>query len=696
MLLLRNEMHLFEFLSNKKTTAFAVLMSVMCTVSAAEWTLGAAKFTFTQAETRSSAQEGAASLIPQLILEQTMADSSRTLTNRELLDRTLEDLLTARLSLFLQLSKEVKARDSLVITEPDARSLKKKIAAENVKIAAIQKQIDDNLAAAEKAKSDAAQSIASEERPVADDSTAEGAIPDDKELGVFVPEADAVDDVPSGPLSFNKLFGIPKQAALPSVETIVLYKKDSSTLFTPSDAILEAGTKSREYEKAVTAEKINGLITGTITVYGDYASVTAELLIFPGAISYGVVTEVGSLSDCVQIAKNITRSLSPKIYNSMPIKIYFDITPKEAAEKAQVTIDGLVYDTVPDTAVVQAGIHTVTIDSEGWNSQTVTWNFKDIPSFLVHAALTEKKDGVLSVSLKKPYLGSFYGNGMYAGDTIPGQISASISVNGEPVIGQFVTDKRSVKKVKKEITDDNGNKTTKYVEEEGSLIGSFFYIPEGLATPDTTLIANVKPVDNASVIDKRRIWMYRGYSALLLSLPFAFYSYGNYNALYKGYKDNIITNVTELKKWQKNSWISIGACVVSGTFFVVELVRYLHAADAVIPTTVRKPRPGEIEKAISQSESLQKELSAEAEAAATSGDEDTATTSEDAASTSDSTATDKSAASTSESTATDKSVASTSDSAATDKSASASSDSAAVTNSTATTTTTVVRKKTTK
>ena len=132
MLLLRNEMHLFEFLSNKKTTAFAVLMSAMCAVSAAEWTLGAAKFTFTQTETRSSAQEGAASLIPQLILEQIMADSSRTLTNRELLDRTLEDLLTARLSLFLQLSKEVKARDSLVITEPDARSLKKKIAADTI------------------------------------------------------------------------------------------------------------------------------------------------------------------------------------------------------------------------------------------------------------------------------------------------------------------------------------------------------------------------------------------------------------------------------------------------------------------------------------------------------------------------------------------------------------------------------------
>jgi len=384
----------------------------------------------------------------------------------------------------------------------------------------------------------------------------------------------------------------------------VLYKKDAYTLFAPAATAIAAGVKSYEFDKAVTAEKINGLITGTITVYGTYAAVNAELLVYPGAISAGTVTEVGSLDNCQQIAQNIARSLSPKLFNNLPISVYFDIQPEEAAKNATITVDGTVYDSVPQTLSVQAGIHTVTIESEEFNAQSVTWNFKDVPSFLIHAALTKKNDGTLSLSLKKPLVGSFFTNGLFAGKSGAGQITAQVSVNGQPVIGQFVTEKKSVKKVRKEVTDSSGNKTMQYVEEEGDFIGQVFYIPEALAVPDSSLTVKVNPADNASNIDKRRIWMYRGYSALIVTLPFTFYCYGKYDAQFKGYQAGAFTDVQTIENWRTTTWISIGASCVAGSFFVYELVKYLRAADAVIPVTVKKAKSGEVEKSTLESASL--------------------------------------------------------------------------------------------
>jgi len=561
-----------------RASILSVLVFVL-TVHAygADWTLGAQKFSFAQNGIESASQDGAASLIPQLILEQISTVSTRVPTNRELLNRTLDDLQTKRLSLFLQLSKEVKTRDAIFLTEADGRNRKKKITDEQVKIASLQKQIDDNLALADKARAD------------------------------FEPSMNAVTPEQDNPqeFSFEKIFGSKKNMlSAEQTENVVLYKKDAYTLFAPAATAIAAGVKSYEFDKAVTAEKINGLITGTITVYGTYAAVNAELLVYPGAISAGTVTEVGSLDNCQQIAQNIARSLSPKLFNNLPISVYFDIQPEEAAKNATITVDGTVYDSVPQTLSVQAGIHTVTIESEEFNAQSVTWNFKDVPSFLIHAALTKKNDGTLSLSLKKPLVGSFFTNGLFAGKSGAGQITAQVSVNGQPVIGQFVTEKKSVKKVRKEVTDSSGNKTMQYVEEEGDFIGQFFYIPEALAVPDSSLTVKVNPADNASNIDKRRIWMYRGYSALIVTLPFTFYCYGKYDAQFKGYQAGAFTDVQTIENWRTTTWISIGASCVAGSFFVYELVKYLRAADAVIPVTVKKAKSGEVEKSTLESASL--------------------------------------------------------------------------------------------
>ena len=100
--------------------------------------------------------------MPQLILEQIAENSIRSVSSQEQLDRELYALQTERLSLFLQLSKENKTRDSLVLSKTNPRELKKAIREEEEKISEIEKKIDENLSAVQKTKEKYSRQIALE------------------------------------------------------------------------------------------------------------------------------------------------------------------------------------------------------------------------------------------------------------------------------------------------------------------------------------------------------------------------------------------------------------------------------------------------------------------------------------------------------------------------------------------------------
>ncbi|WP_273464518.1 hypothetical protein, partial [Treponema berlinense] len=120
------------------------------------------KFTFAQKGIENSSNAKIASVLPQLILEQIAENSIRSVSSQEQLDRELYALQTERLSLFLQLSKENKTRDSLVLSKTNPRELKKAIREEEEKISEIEKKIDENLSAVQKTKEKYSRQIALE------------------------------------------------------------------------------------------------------------------------------------------------------------------------------------------------------------------------------------------------------------------------------------------------------------------------------------------------------------------------------------------------------------------------------------------------------------------------------------------------------------------------------------------------------
>ena len=514
------------------------------------------EFSFKQKQNRGESTAKAAQVLPQLIVEQFSSENIRTIPQKERLDRRLKELQTERISLFLQLSKEYKTRDSLVLSTNSPRKLEKEIRKQMEKIRDIEIKINDNLDEAKKEIDAAAPKIDHDEAAHADIKNK-----NDKKA------------LPGFPLKLPFSFFKHNEKDEIITENVVLYKGDSTALFTPSEKSSEAGFTSWDFEQEVTGAKINGLITGEITCYGDYCSVTTNLRIYPGGQIFGTVQEVGLLTDLMPLADSIARNLDSKIANALPIMIDFDISPKEIAKDTKIMIDGIVFSLTKtdgsfDNKIIKdSGIHHINIEAPGYENLTFTYSFTDDNMFFVHANLVPKVHGTAHIKLKKYRDGIFHTYGLNQAPVTKEEPSAKLDVNGKSVLGVFAVPKQS---------DDDSDSSNI----------AFFRIPENQAFDGAYLLVNAKPFDRAANIDKRRRWMYTAYTALICSLPFTFYYKGEFTA------ENFANSqgrgdYDRLRNLQNRSNICAGISAACGVWTAIELVRYLWAADRVLPAKTK-------------------------------------------------------------------------------------------------------------
>lgn len=561
--------------SLKKLTVFLLLiLFAFDFLSADDWILASQKFTFIPDNIeRSDFQKSQAELLPKLILEQIISELTRFSPKEEILERNLNTLTTERLSLFLQLSKEVKTRDSIVISSKDSKKLARNIELANQKIKEIQDKIDENLEQTQNLKQSTLNQN-DENQEVSRDFFA----------------------------SLSKFFVREKTEEIQGQnETVKLYKDSENALFEAK----EIEFNSYDFEKSLLDAKINGLISGEITTYGNYLSVTVHLYVYPGKNLHGSITEVGSLDDVLTVAQNLASRLVPLITNSLPIEIYFTLNPPEIADTVKISVDGLVYTGIPEKIIVPSGIHKIQFECEGYLSKSFDYNFYGENKFMVYVNLNSENMNQLSFNLLNPTVGKFYANGEYLGESGNGIIGTSITVNGQNVLGQFISNERSVKKVKKTIEDENGNKKTVVEDESGSELSFFYYIPSSIQNTENLLAVKAVPQDNQAVIEKRRIWTYRAYSALVLSLPLTLYSSGRALSANRAYNAGFLSDSRQVSTWNAIYYGSVALTGVAAGFFIYEIARYLIAANSVLPKSAKVVSQEQIQKALDKSYGLE-------------------------------------------------------------------------------------------
>ena len=508
------------------------------------WTLGAEKFSFVKKETVTQSDDAVASSLPRIILEQLAENLEHVPTAQENLDRATYDLQRERINIFLQLSKEVQMRDALVLGNYSQKQLASKLREADKKIDALKIKIDESLAKETEEKEKAAPAIALEDERK--QNIEQGLVVDDEQLHEEKSDAE----------KFRNLFRNPN-ANMPASKQVRLYKDDFSALYVSN--ALDVQHDSRAFENDVVAAGIDALVTGKLTVYGEYVSATVSLIAYPGARTIGTVTDVGSLSDIRMLGMRLARQLTPAIANSMPIELFFDVQPFEATQNITLAVDDIVYREVPERLVVQAGVHSILFSAPGFKQAGTTYGFRGRRSFKIAAALVKENPSTLMLNLKKPFISTVYANGEEAGKIDEENVPVKLTINDEPVLGQFIT-------------------------EDGSVAP--FYIAYKLLESEASLVVNAQPFDRSAYIDKRRKMMYTSYSVLITSLLGTFFTYGTFHsqniAAANGY-----VRVDSVYGWQIAAWACTGVSIGCGAWFIYELVRYFVAADKVLPARAR-------------------------------------------------------------------------------------------------------------
>lgn len=473
------------------------------------WTVASMVFDFAQRRDLSASERAISTELPALILNQLSGSLERIPDSQEFADRSLRDLRKKRQSLFLQLSKELQTRDSLVLGNYSERELRTRIKEADKKIEEIRNQIDDNILEVEKV-------------------------------------IQSVDDKDKTKSSLS--------------EQVVIYQNDATKLYVP--IITESGKPDfagYAFGERVLSAGINSLMSGTVTIHGAYVSCAVELYVYPGGRMIGAASEIGRLDNLAMIAQSIAQQLQPQITFEMPVTLVFDVEPPEAAERAMLTVDDVVYTKLPHTVTVHSGVHTILFSADGFESAGTSYNFVGSGGFNISAKLKPVVSGSALLRLSAPTSGSFYINSIKT-PMYDNPETAVISVNGNPVLGQFIT-------------------------EDGS--AALFYVPEKLLTDGNTLTVKARTYDRSEDIEKRRKWMYTAYSVFMVSLIPTFYTYGTFSSELIAYQ-NKRGSYESASAWQTASWISAGVTIAAAGFFVFELVRYLMAANSVLPATAKK------------------------------------------------------------------------------------------------------------
>lgn len=510
-----------------------------------KWVIAALKFTpddASQFEQKSETivNSSTGEMIPVDILENIGSSVVRDVIPDELFERTKYKLRTERQSLFLQLSSEYKKRDTLVLSNYSDFSLKSALKEEEKKIQSIQKKIDENLKTLKEETEKNQQKM--EKLLQSENSSDENENQNDSEFSRYK----------------NLLVNwFNKNDSLISYEQVSFYKDDYKSLYTPPEAIKNLSPSDSLFSDYVTKAGINSLLTGHFKKYGDYISIYVDVYNYPAAKKVGSIVEVGNINELEQITTDIALQLFPILANSQPSEIEVSIKPEETVNAVQIYIDDILQKDDDGKIIINSGVHSIQFICQGYKTAGTSYFFEGNKKYKIEVNLEKPKYGYIQVELKKPLQGTILMNGERALE-IDGK-KAQIAINGNKILGEFIS--------------ENGDT-------------AFFYIPEKLTFDGSVAKINPKPMDRMAYIDKRRKIMYASYSIFMISLIPAFYTQANFENQVRLYS-NYQTEYEVAKNWQTAMNVSRIISIGCGLFWGYELIRYLIAANSVLPQNAR-------------------------------------------------------------------------------------------------------------
>lgn len=337
-----------------------------------------------------------------------------------------------------------------------------------------------------------------------------------------------------------------------SKERVVLYNSGGSCIFTPSALAQKEGGGSFVMMKETESAGIEGLLVGEMDDLSGFITVSVKVYSYPAAVVLAEASDIADIKGASALASRLASALLPHVLSSFPARITF----KSAQEKTSLKMDGTFYEKFPKTMEVSSGVHLLEFTAPDFTGASTAYNFEGNGEYDIFVKLKplEKRFAFIKSD-------NFFTSEMFASSRFEHENesdSAKISLNGESVTGLFLA-------------------------EDGKRL---WYFLDGKKLKDgETYAINKDVVDMKSILKIRRHSMYFAYSLFITSLIPTFYCTGNYASALVAKEESRGIGEKELATWSALNYTFAGVSAASAIYFVVELVRYLKAADKVLPVS---------------------------------------------------------------------------------------------------------------
>ena len=555
------------------------------------WMLAAAPFSITG---RQKVVSKAETLIPTYILDQLSGDRYHRVTPEENTRRSLTLLQTRQQALFLELSAAVRKRDAAVLESPRTSKVTRQIAAEEKKITETKAKLDANTHEIRLFQSDYLQEL----------------------------------DVPLTRETRRTLAKKQKEAQKGAskempIEKVTLWRNNSDTLYTAYWDDNGKAVDSAQLEKALATEKINTLITGSISIQDEYAAVSVEFRLYPGGLLLGKAMQIGKITNIGDIARVLAFDLLPGVESIRPATLIFNLD-ENMPKGFTLRVDSNTFSdsAIPGRYPVSAGVHQVSFEAAGYKTESLSMDFAPERPYRLGVRTEKETVNAISLSLRNESKGFFLINGVT--HEIP---TEGVTVGEQVLLGRFDPEPEIAEEAPAAIPapgagappgaeialltgadpatakPETGKPETvtpeavtpetakpaavkpEIVKKEAAIPGYFVVPAEAARSSSRAWTVDPFQRDVSVDIEKGRKSLYFSYTLLMISLPILFVALGEFNKYDKAFQSGLPDTETLKTAWDIASWSSIGISVVLGGNFIWRLIRYMRSANPVIPVT---------------------------------------------------------------------------------------------------------------
>ena len=513
-----------------------------------QWTVAAIPF---QVDVRSGSKNSIykefETLFPKRILDNLAFGNQRFIDKSETDERKLYDLKKKQTANFLELSGLVKSRDSLFLYDYSERELKRKINEAEKKIEACKKKIAENQVLIDQlvlSKADASSTY---------------------NVHKIQSETEKFQNL------FKNLFSTNVESEY--YEQVQVYGSIDNPFIELTDEqqadFLENGLNSIFIKKISDEKKIRCILTGKVTVIDEYISVTAVLTLMPGNRELCRESEIGATAQSETICDLLSDSMLQYVFGTLPVSINVKVMNEETVDGLKFTFDDQVVSNFSIPQIFESGIHTVSFSAPGYKTLVTSYHFEGNQNYEIGVHLVKKDNGFINFRMKYFQEGTLFANGMPLVSSDQYKNTSRIEIDGKEILGIFVS-------------------------EDG--LSDFYYIDSKKISDGNFYQSNIKAMDTASYIDLRRKIMYGSYSAFMISMMGWCVTYGSLYNTFAAYQQNPTIELYEKAvKWQNASKVMTGFAWGTGLLWGYTLIRYLIAADKVLPSTTKVLRPEDFE-----------------------------------------------------------------------------------------------------